>query len=225
MRIVAGVWAGKDLVSPGKRVRSTAEHVRDKWMAYLAEYLEGARVLDLFAGAGALGLEALSRGAASADFVEDGAVALHALKANVAARKLRAPKAGVPPTAAKKAARIFKRDAIPFVGRLEEGTYDVAFADPPYGSRKLDLVVQRWEEVRFSRILAVEHTREHDLPAGGKKLDFGPIMVSVYGIPTKRRRGRNRGGETAENEGGKTPTTEAGDRPSRRPRKALQGDA
>lgn len=222
MRIVSGVWAGKDLVSPGKRVRSTAENVRDRWLTYLEPHLEGARVLDLFSGSGALGLEALSRGAVLADFVEDAPVALHALKANVAARKLRAPSPAAPPSKRRKAARVFKRDAIPFVGRLEEGAYDIAFADPPYGSRKLDLVIQRWQEVRFARILAVEHEAAHPVPAGGKKLDFGEIVVTIYGIPAKRRGRSGRGPEGAGGAGGKTPTEGTGKPPSRRARKAPQ---
>lgn len=188
MRIVSGVWADEDLVSPGRRVRSTAEAVRDRWCTFLGAHLEGARVLDLFAGSGALGLEALSRGAAWADFVEDGPTAMHALKANVAARRLRAPQAGRPPTARHKAARVFKRDAIPFVRALEAGVYDVAFADPPYGSGKLDLVIARWHEVPFARILGVEHAVDHEVPPGGKRLQFGETNVTIYGMA--RRRGR-----------------------------------
>lgn len=191
MRIIAGLWAGRDLVSPGKQVRATAEEVRDKWLTYLAPYMEGATVLDLFAGSGALGMEALSRGAALVDFVEDSPVALHALKANVAAQKVRPIQRGTPPTANRKAARIFKKDAIPFVRALEAGAYDLAFADPPYGSAKLNLIVQRWEEVRFAKILAVEHAREHAVPDGGKRLEFGDIFVTVYGQP-KRRPGRKK---------------------------------
>lgn len=224
VRIVAGVWAGRELVSPGKRVRATAENVRDHWMRYLDEHLQGARVLDLFCGSGALGLEALSRGAAQVDFVEDAAVALHALKANVAARKLRAPEPGSPPTARRKAARIFKRDAIPFVNGLEKGSYDLAFADPPYGSRKLDLVIERWQEVRFARILAVEHSTEHPVPAGGKKLDFGEVTVTVYGIPGRgaRRRASAAGGSApgraseGSAKGGEPPTGRSGKSPSPR---------
>ena len=178
MRIVKGIWAGEELASPGKRVRSTAERVRDLWLSWMEPHLQGARVLDLFAGSGALGLEALSRGAVSADFVEDGGEALHALKANVAARRLRTGKS----------ARVFKRDAIPFVRSLPEGAYDVALADPPYGSRKLDLVVGRWLEVRFARILAVEHAVDHPVAPGGKTLDFGETVVTVYGASRAGRR-------------------------------------
>ena len=60
MRIVKGIWAGEELASPGKRVRATSEHVRDLWLSYLEPHLGDARVLDLFSGSGALGLEALS---------------------------------------------------------------------------------------------------------------------------------------------------------------------
>ena len=123
MRIVAGKHANRRLTSPGKRVRPTAENIRDRWLGRLEGEVRGARVLDLFAGSGALGLEALSRGAISADFVENGAESLHALKANVAALK------------ETNRTRIFKRDAIPFVEALEAGRYEIAFVDAPYGSK------------------------------------------------------------------------------------------
>ena len=152
MRIVAGKHAGRQLTSPAKRIRPTAENVRDRWLGRLKDDLEGARVLDLFAGSGALGLEALSRGAASVDFVENGAEALHSLKANVAALH------------EKKRTRIFKRDAIPFAEALEEHRYDIAFVDAPYGSKKLDRVVDIWTGCHFARILGVEHARDHTLP-------------------------------------------------------------
>ncbi len=195
MRIVAGEWAGQDLVSPGKRVRATAEAVRDRWCAFIQEYMHEARIVDLFAGSGALGLEALSRGAASADFIEDAPVALHALKANVASQRFKTLRPGQAPTARVKAARIFKKDVIPFVRSLDAGAYDIAFADPPYGSAKLDLVVQAWKETRFARILGVEHTSEHEVPGGGKRLDFGDVRVTIYGLTENRRKRRADGGK------------------------------
>lgn len=171
MRIVGGRWAGKNLVSPGRRVRPTAENVRDRWLSLLEPELEGATILDLFSGSGALGLEALSRGAERADFVENGDSTLHSLKANVRKFPLKAR------------ARIFKQDAIPFVERLPEGVYDIGFADPPYGSRKLDRIVNRWLEVPFCRILCVEHAREHKLPGKGKRYDLGgETRVTVYRV-------------------------------------------
>lgn len=180
MRIVGGKWAGRDLVSPGPRIRPTAEGVRARWLDLLADSLDGARVLDLFAGSGALGLEALSRGARYVDFVENAGASLHALKANVAALRVT------------RKARIYVRDAIPFVESLEEGAYDIAFADPPYGSRKLDRVLTRWHEVPFSRILTAEHARDHRLEGRAKRYDFpGDTRVTVFTAP-RRARSRDR---------------------------------
>ncbi len=168
MRIVKGKWAGRDLTSPGGSVRPTAEGVRSGWLDLLDQELAGARVLDLFSGSGALGLEALSRGARYVDFVENGPAALHALKANVAALRV------------KPRARIFKQDAIPFVERLAENAYDMALADPPYGSAKLDRVLGAWRRAPFARILAFEHAKDHVIEWKGKQYDFGgPTRVTV----------------------------------------------
>jgi 16S rRNA (guanine966-N2)-methyltransferase len=168
VRIIAGKFKGRWLTSPGARVRPTAEPLRDAWLHLLEPELEDARVLDLFAGSGALGLEALSRGAKTADFVEFGPESLHALKANVAALKVQ------PRT------RIFKRDAIPFTEALEPLAYDVAFADPPYGSRKLDRIVETWLARPFSRILTVEHAVDQAVPAGGSTRVYGDAAITLY---------------------------------------------
>src|SRR6266511_2350351 len=85
VRIVAGQWRGRRIEAPsGRDVRPTLDRVREAWMSILQGDIPGARVLDLYAGSGALGLEALSRGAVSADFVETSARSLEALKANIA---------------------------------------------------------------------------------------------------------------------------------------------
>ena len=169
MRILGGRLAGRELTSPGGRVRPTAEGVRGAWLDALARELPDARVLDLFAGTGALGLEALSRGAARCDFVESGPSALHALKANVTALGVR----GV--------TRIFKRDALAFSASLDAGTYDIAFADPPYESKQLDRVVENWLASGFSSILTVEHAASHRLPGKARQMKFGDTTVSIYG--------------------------------------------
>ncbi|HEU5219894.1 MAG TPA: RsmD family RNA methyltransferase [Gemmatimonadales bacterium] len=169
MRIVAGTFAGRRLTSPAdSRVRPTAENVRTGLMDLLAADLPDARVLDLFAGTGALGLEALSRGADTADFVEFRPASLHALRANVAALRVL------------KRTRIFKRDAIPFAAALPPEAYDLAFADPPYESRILDRVLQSWRERRFARILAVEHSPDHQLPRGNQRQSFQDCAVTIY---------------------------------------------
>jgi 16S rRNA (guanine966-N2)-methyltransferase len=169
MRIVGGKHAGRHLASPpDRRVRPTAEHVRDAWLSHLEPKLKGARVLDLFAGTGALGLEAISRGAASADFVETRPASLHALKANVAALHLR------------EKTRIFKKDALPFAEALQAGAYDLCFADPPYESRMLDRLIEIWQRTPFAATLSVEHAVDHELPAGGKRRVFEDTAVTVY---------------------------------------------
>jgi 16S rRNA (guanine966-N2)-methyltransferase len=169
MRIVAGKWAGRQLTSPAdRRVRPTAEEVRDVWLRVLQPRLEKAKVLDLFAGSGALGLEALSRGASRADFVETRPASLHALKANVAALH------------AKPRTRIFKRDALAYASSLPAGAYDLAFADPPYGSRMLDRLVEIWQATPFAAVLAAEHAEDHVLPPGGRAYRFEGTAVTIY---------------------------------------------
>ena len=161
MRIVAGAWAGRDLHSPrDARVRPTAEAVRARWLDWLHADVQGARVLDLFAGTGALGLEALSRGAATADFVETRPSSLHALRANIGVLRVKAR------------TRVFVKDAIHFADALPEGRYGVAFADPPYESRQLDWLVRIWQARAFAPVLAVEHARGHALPVGGERREL-----------------------------------------------------
>jgi 16S rRNA (guanine966-N2)-methyltransferase len=171
MRIVSGKFAGRDLVSPRDfRVRPTAEHVRVAMLELLAADLPAARVLDLFAGTGALGLEAISRGARSADFVEFRPSSLHALRANIALFRLR------------ERTRVFKRDAIPFAEALAADSYEIAFADPPYGSRMLDRIIATWQAGRFARILAVEHASDHLLPSGNDGRVLAETSVTIYRI-------------------------------------------
>src|SRR3982751_847893 len=84
MRIVSGRWRGRRISAPkGDLVRPTLDRVREAWMSILQMDLPDARVLDLYAGSGALGLEALSRGAANADFVEKDPKSLRVLNENI----------------------------------------------------------------------------------------------------------------------------------------------
>jgi 16S rRNA (guanine966-N2)-methyltransferase len=126
MRIVGGRLRGRALVAPKSRaIRPTADRLREALFNILAhaygDPVSGARVLDLFAGTGALGLEALSRGAAFALFVDDAAEARALLRENVAALGL----GGV--------ARIFRRDATKLGAAHPLEPFSLAFLDPPYG--------------------------------------------------------------------------------------------
>ncbi|MBX9929367.1 MAG: RsmD family RNA methyltransferase [Gemmatimonadaceae bacterium] len=169
MRIVGGKFTGRDLQSPSdRRVRPTAEHVRVAMMEWLAPALAGARLLDLYAGTGALGLEAMSRGAVRCDFVEFRSASLVALKANITRLKMR------------DRTRIFRHDALRFAAGCQPDAYDITFVDPPYESRQLDRVIDHWRELRFSRWLVAEHAAGHVLPPGGDRHELETTAVTVY---------------------------------------------
>jgi 16S rRNA (guanine966-N2)-methyltransferase len=123
MRVVAGELGGRRLQAPkGDATRPTTDRVREAVFSTLGP-LDGARVLDLFAGSGALGIEALSRGAASALFVERARPALAVLRANLDALDLGPPAATVRPGDALAALRDAAAAGDP---------YDLVFLDPPY---------------------------------------------------------------------------------------------
>lgn len=119
MRVVAGSFKGRRLATPrGSGTRPTADRVREALFSMLGD-VGGARVLDLYAGSGALGIEALSRGAASAVFVERDAKAVAAIERNLAA-------VGVE-------AAIVRQDVLRFLAD-DGGPFDLVFCDPPYDS-------------------------------------------------------------------------------------------
>jgi 16S rRNA (guanine966-N2)-methyltransferase len=131
MRIIAGEWRGSAIEAPpGAGTRPTADRVRETLFSMLASRLgsfEDLRVADLFAGSGALGLEALSRGAASATFVESDAAAAAAIRRN--AEKL----------GADERARVISGSALALA---RSDAFDVIFADPPYSLGSGSAVVQ-----------------------------------------------------------------------------------
>ena len=122
LRIIAGTARGLTLRVPrGTRVRPTGARARTSLFSILADRLEGARVLDLFAGCGALGLEALSRGAAFCCFVETAREALAALEENLARSRLG------------ERAEVLRKDALTVAPKLAaEAPFDLVLIDPPY---------------------------------------------------------------------------------------------
>jgi 16S rRNA (guanine966-N2)-methyltransferase len=114
-------------------------------MSILGDRLVEARVLDLFAGSGALGLEALSRGAVSATFVELNPPSLKALEQNITA------------LAVQDSTTVHRGDAVRFAAKLPEGAYDVVLADPPYTADYAAQLVALFRQRPFGRILSVEH--------------------------------------------------------------------
>ncbi|MFO0095025.1 MAG: RsmD family RNA methyltransferase [Gemmatimonadaceae bacterium] len=173
MRIVGGKFAGRALASLNDfKVRPTAEAVRVAMMKLVANDLEGAKVVDLFAGTGAIGLEALSRGAKYVDFVEFRPSSLHTLKANVAALRVQ------------QQSRIYKKDALPFADALPPDRYDLAFADPPYESRMLDRLIERWQQAPWSNVLVAAHARTHQLPRASQFTMLEDSAISVSRRPS-----------------------------------------
>jgi 16S rRNA (guanine966-N2)-methyltransferase len=124
MRVIAGTSGGIRLIVPRNDIRPTMDRVKAAIFSSLGERVLGARVLDLFAGTGALGIEALSRGAASAMFVESDRAAVVAIERNLAQTGL--------------IGRIRKQDVFDFLSHASTAEpYDLIFADPPYEKSKL----------------------------------------------------------------------------------------
>ncbi|MGA2010589.1 MAG: 16S rRNA (guanine(966)-N(2))-methyltransferase RsmD [Solirubrobacteraceae bacterium] len=120
MRVIAGAYGGRELVAPkGRSTRPTSDRVREALFSILAD-VDGARVLDLFAGSGALAIEALSRGAGAATLVDSSPAAIDAIRRNLEALALEAEVVRGP------AARYLE------LARRRARQYDLVFLDPPY---------------------------------------------------------------------------------------------
>jgi 16S rRNA (guanine966-N2)-methyltransferase len=170
MRIVAGEWRGRRIKAPaGDRVRPTADRVRVAWMSIVQPHLPGASVLDLFAGSGALGLEALSRGAIHAVFVEIAPASLRALAENIDA------------LGASGLVTVRRADAMRFVEALAPRAFDVAFADPPYGHGTAARLAERWHEAPFARLIGIEHRSDERMPPGDSRR-YGTTVVTFYEV-------------------------------------------
>jgi 16S rRNA (guanine966-N2)-methyltransferase len=169
VRIVAGQWRGRRIEAPpGRDVRPTLDRVREAWMSILQNEITGSRVLDLFAGSGALGLEALSRGAKHADFVESGARALTVLRRNIEV---------LDPG---ERAQVHRVDALRFADKLEPLAYDLAFADPPYAGGAAAKLAEVWLSRPFARILSVEHEAREKLPGSDDTRRYGTTAITFY---------------------------------------------
>lgn len=137
-------------------------------MSIVGPLLTEARILDLCAGSGALGIEAVSRGAASADLVETAPESLRAIQ-----RNLDLLDAG-------DAIRVHRTDALRFVEGLDAGAYDVAFADPPYDVGMAAAIAERWLAVPFASVLGIEHRRAEKLPGDGERRQYGQTAITFY---------------------------------------------
>jgi 16S rRNA (guanine966-N2)-methyltransferase len=172
VRIIAGAFKGRRLTPVKGRIRPTAAKVREAVFSILGPAVDGVRVLDLFAGTGALGIEALSRGAAAATFVEDHPEALKVLRRNLEALGLlgRTTVWPLPVTAALKK----------LAGRGER--FGLAFLDPPYGRGEAVAALSALASLNLlspgARVV-VEHSRRESLPEVCAPL--GRLEVRRYG--------------------------------------------
>ena len=167
MRIIAGRWRGRRIAAPpGTDVRPTLDRVREAWMSIVQPYLVGADVVDLFAGSGALGLEALSRGARVAHLVERHAKTFAVLQANVET------------LGAGSAAVLHRQDVFTFLRGAH--AFDVAFADPPYSGDDATRLAALWLEKPFVKLLGIEHDSRLALDGSSDARKYGTTTISFF---------------------------------------------
>jgi 16S rRNA (guanine966-N2)-methyltransferase len=171
MRIIAGRWRGHTIAAPDSgATRPTTDRVREAWMSMMQPVIPDARVLDLFAGSGGLGLEALSRGARHATFVEKSGRALKTLRSNI--RKL----------GAESETTVVRGDALEFIEKVAPGDYDLVLADPPYDSGAAESLARLFLRRPFAAMLWVEHRVSDPLPEGGESETrrYGDTLITFY---------------------------------------------
>jgi 16S rRNA (guanine(966)-N(2))-methyltransferase RsmD len=173
LRIVAGELRRRRILAPdGARVRPTSDRVREALFDILGPTLQGAYVLDAYAGSGALGLEALSRGAASATFLEVDPLVLRVLRRNIDSLDL-SPRCHVIAARAER---------VPLAG-LPGASFDLVLVDPPYSESVRDAFVARLrypEVIRASARVVVERDRDQD-PARGEPARLRLVRTARYG--------------------------------------------
>lgn len=182
IRIIAGLWRGRFIrvrtVGRGEGPRPTSDRVRTSLFDRLNPRLVGARVLDLFGGSGALGLEALSRGAARVTIVENNPATIRILEANL--RALQA-----------ESAEIRAEDAFRALDSLQRmgAVFDLILVDPPYRSADAGRVVTRLDDSPLlvsGGLLVIEHDRRESLPVVGGRLElaeerrYGDTTLSFF---------------------------------------------
>ena len=178
MRVIAGKAKGRRLLTPrGRETRLTSDRVKGALFNILGQDLTGKSFLDLFAGGGGVGIEALSRGAEKVVFVEEKKDNVSVIKRNLALCGFREG-FGVFPSSWEKAA-----------GKLPKKFFDYIFLDPPYGVRDTGNILQRvWEHdiIASFTVIIAEHSRWEKLPDGfgffllSDRRKYGQTILSFY---------------------------------------------
>lgn len=170
MRIIGGAWRGRQIAVPATGdVRPTGDRVREAWFSIIQYDVPKATVLDLCAGSGALGIEALSRGASHVTFVDSSATVLAAIQKNLNALG-----------AAPATYTLHRGDAEKFVQGLAAHAVTLAFADPPYAAPVAAGLADAWRLVPFATVFCVEHRADTDLGDGGDRRQYGQTAISFF---------------------------------------------
>ncbi|MFH1552672.1 MAG: 16S rRNA (guanine(966)-N(2))-methyltransferase RsmD [Candidatus Omnitrophota bacterium] len=182
MRIIGGKFRGRKIKQPVfKTTRPTKDRIREAVFNIISKKVPTSNVLDIFAGSGAYGMEALSRGAKKAVFVEKNRLCAASIKENVTALGL------------EEYARIIIKDAFKAVELLGKGKnkekFDLVFSDPPYNtsmSKKTLIMINQYDILSPSGLLIIEHSTSESFPeAEGdvslcKQKTYGNICISVF---------------------------------------------
>ncbi len=175
MRIITGLARGRKLIEPeGMSIRPTTDQVKESIFNIIQFDIEGRSFLDLFAGSGQMGLEALSRGAKSATFVDESKAAIKLVRDNIALSRL-------------EGARVQQGDSISFLAGKEK--FDVIFLDPPYESPLLEKALEKivqFDKLNSGGIIVCECQNEKVLPELEepyrflKSYRYGKIKITVF---------------------------------------------
>jgi len=185
MRVITGLARGRRLKEPeGMAIRPTTDMVKEAIFNIIQYDIEGRNVLDLFAGTGQLGIEALSRGAASVTFVDESAAAVKLVKENIKRTELTG-------------AKTVQGDSLAFLGGTEK--FDVIFLDPPYDAPILEnslIKIFEFDKLNENGIIICESKMEKEMPeppAPYEKLreyKYGRVKITVYIRSAARQGGR-----------------------------------
>ena len=177
MRVIAGTARGVTLKTPeGMQTRPTADRVKEALFSIIHFDLPGAKVLDLFGGTGQLGIEALSRGAASATFVDQAESACRLIKENLRRTKF------------ENVGKVVRGDYMEYLARCRED-YDIILLDPPYAEVFLENALKRIGEIDILRsggIIVAERPLGKELPwelpgfTRSKDYKYGQILLTLY---------------------------------------------
>lgn len=186
MRIIAGAARGTRLkMVPGKHVRPTADRVKESLFQVIGPFFSGGWVLDLFAGTGALGLEALSRGAERAIFIDQSRTSLETVRRNAEAARMT------------DCVEIYRQDARTALKVLQQRDlqFRLIFLDPPYHEQLLLPVLKQIGESQLLEeegVVIAEHPTKQEPPVSigslvqTRQLSYGDTSISLYGLSEQR---------------------------------------